>query len=208
MTCLATARENRETGREKQSVFQVAVTGTMVYFLIHADGETRRRRHRGNSEAKPTNGYGAAKAEPGRTPDWRVRPERTGNRAFRARPETRTGIPRDRRASFHGQQVFGSANPPRRRGERPEGLQRSKGRGCPPDRTAAGFGRRQTPDRSWVPGPAPTGTRTPRGLRLRPMLPRGFLVFPGVLSQRRPGYCAVRLTPWHTHPNSSSRANR
>jgi len=37
-----------------------------------------------------------------------------------------------------------------------------------------GFGPRRTPDRSWVPGPIPTGTGIPSGLRFRPRLPRGF----------------------------------
>lgn len=65
-------------------------------------------------------------------------------------------------------------------------------------RIAAVFGSRQSSERpseasayddserSWVPGPTPIGTRAPRGLRLRPMLPRGLLAFlPGERSEHR-----------------------
>jgi len=50
----------------------------MVYFSIHADGETRRRAD-GETRKRPISRYGAVKAEPGRIPAVRG-PEPKGNR--------------------------------------------------------------------------------------------------------------------------------
>jgi hypothetical protein len=122
----------------------------------------------------PDSGYGAAKAEPGRTPTGRV-PRGSGNRSS-GWPGDRTGISRDRRAACRpadfrirssletGRAVTGSLRSSDR------GFSVSARRRLRPSTTS---------ERSWVPGPTPIGTRAPRGLRLRPMLPRGLLVSGG-----------------------------
>ncbi len=92
--------------------------------------------------------------------EWNVQPEPAGNWWHRRS--------RDRRGSFG----IVEGKPARR----PQGLQSAPETGA---KRSSDRSRRLRPtatsERSWVPGPTTHGRGTPRGLRLRPRLPRGFL---------------------------------
>ena len=85
----------------------------------------------------------------------------------------RTGISRDRRAACRPADL--RIRTSLETGRAITGSQRSSDRGLPVS-ARRGLRPSTTSERSWVPGPTPIGTRAPRGLRLRPMLPRGLLV--------------------------------